>query len=89
LTEYIPIIYIFDNYYEVWGVGVRHGRYGGNPNYTLARLCRATSIPLIWHCEKRLEVLYELFRRFRQYGATKVRMCKFDYYKWVCKEVEL
>jgi len=88
--SYIPIIYVHsDCFWRVWGVGIRHGRYGVNPNNTLVRLCRATSLPLIWRCEKRLEVLYELFGRFKQYGASKARICKFDNNKWNCKEIEL
>jgi hypothetical protein len=83
--SYTPIIYVFDSYYEVWGIGIRYGRGGKEPNRTLIKYCKATVTPFIYICEKRKEVYVELLRRFKTYGVSKVKICR----ETNCKEIEL
>jgi len=83
--SYIPIIYVHEDSYEVWGIGIRYGRGGREPNRTLIKYCKATATPFIYTCEKRKEVYVELLHRFKMYGVSKVRICK----EVLCKEIGL
>jgi hypothetical protein len=83
--SYTPIIYVYDSYYEVWGVGIRYGRGGKEPNRTLIKYCKSTSTPYVYICEKKEDVFLQLLHRFRQYGVNKVKICK----EVNCKEIEL
>jgi len=83
--SYTPIIYVHENSYEVWGIGIRYGRGGKEPNRTLIKFCKSTATPFIYICVKRPDVFTELLHRFKMYGVSKIRICKGA----LCKEIEL